>query len=584
LLSQRWDTSCGGVGAEMREVLYIGGGLAAGYFLGKMLFGDGLSKNPKAPWRIRQSRGYDKGFYTVVVDKKNAGWIDVWTDAETKKKRYRGKHLVPTEQGWDEQLLSWHDSPDEAAQEIYDEVTSRFPDVFPLPEEEEVIEPTLEDLTESLPSYSDPESLEPIQRVSVAKPPFVEDASVWSTPSPTRLLLMRGDDPIGFIEGAEGSYSGTAYVGDKQVYLVQGTTRKNAVGVVYAANLLMHYLFSQRDYSTVTVRSPSHYEEVYNVKTWRPRLLNARDIAETLDIPETLIVEVGITLAKAKRIFGVSGRVTVQATLTREQMLVPGIPTRSDDPALRERHEKELARARRQRRRGKKSKIEHRRRRVVTTTDVPVLRKSDVLSKEEKKALPKAKSVKRYSFALYGPDGSTGFFQADSKKVRQILDVDWLEEDRQRFQKRLEEREKAEEEAAQKEAELLSKIAAKKMAERPERPYYASRDEALRRLFTQSEQEPTGAYFEEKRLEGFDWATQQQIKRERKVRAVDAAMRRVERLQRERDAARERLEKYEAKGHLGRAAQAASTMQNKQAELDVAVEKLAEAQKALQGM
>ena len=567
----------------MREVLYIGGGLAAGYFLGKMLFGN-LSRNPKAPWRIRESKGaYDKGSYTVIVDRKNAGWIDVSRDAETNKRRYRGRHPVPTEMGWDEQLLSWHDTKEEAAQEIYDEVTSRFPDVFPLPEEEEVVEPTIEELTESLPSYSDPESLEPIQRVSVAKPRYVEDASVWSTPSPTRLLLMRGDDAIGFIEGAEGSYSGTAYAGDKQVQLVQRTTRKNAIGVVYAANLLMHYLFSQRDYSAVTVRSSRHYEDVFSIKTWRPKILNAKDIAESLSIPEPLIVEVGIALAKAKRIFGVAGKITVQATLTREQLLVPGIPTRSDDPALAERHQKELARARRQRRRGKKSKIEHRRRRVVTTTDVPVLRKSDVLSKEEKKTLPKAKSVTRYSFALYGPDGSTGFFQAGSKKVRQILDVDWTEEDRRRFQKRLEEKEKAEAEAAKEEAEILSEIASKKMAERPERPYYATREEALRRLFTQSEQEATGAYFEEKRLEGYDWATQQQIKRERKARAVDAAMQRVERLQRERDAAQERLEQYEAKGWLGRAAQAASTMQNKQAELDVAVEKLTEAQKALQG-
>lgn len=567
----------------MREVLYIGGGLAAGYFLGKIFFGN-FSRNPKKPWRIRESKGrYDKGTYTVVVDKKDAGWIDVSVDPETKSRIYRGRYPVPTEHGWDEELLNWHDTREEAAQEIYDEVTSRFPDVFPLPEEEEIVDTTLEELTASLPSHSDPRSLEPIQRVSVAKPRYVEDASVWSTPNPMRLLLMRGDDPIGFIEGAEGSYSGTAYVGDKKVQLIQRTTRKNAIGVVYAANLIVHYLFSQRDYSSVTVRSSRHYEEVYNVKTWRPKLLNAKDIAEALNIPEPLIVEVGIELAKAKRIFGVAGKVTIQATLTREQLLVPGIPARSEDPALRERHEKELARARRQRRRGRKPRVEHRRRRVVTTTDVPVLRKSEVLSKEEKKALPKARSVTRYSFALYGPDGSTGFFQSDSRKVRQILDVDWLEEDRRRFQKRLEEREKAEAEAAREEAELLSKIAAKKMAERPELPYYATREEALRRLFTQSEQEATGAYFEEKRLEGYDWATRQQIQRERKIRAVDAAMRRVDRLQRERDAARDRFKEYEAKGWLGRAAQAVSTMQNKQEMLDAAVEELAKAQKALQG-
>ena len=568
----------------MRKILYIGGGLAAGYFLGKMLFGDGLSKNPKKPYRILKSLKYDKGLYRVFVDKIQAGYIDVRTDPETKRKKFRGTYPVRSEYGgWDGQSLSWHDTLEEAAQEIYDTVTERYPDIFPIPDEKEVVEPSLEQLIASLPSYSDPESFEPIQQISVAKPAYVEDVSVWSTMNPTRLLLMRGDDSIGAVEGAEGSYSGSAYVGDKQVFLVQNTTRKNAIGVVYAANLLMNYLFSQRDYSSVTVRSSSHYEKVYNVKTWRPKLLNAKDISQELGIPEPVIIEAGVVLAKAKKIFGVSGKVTVQATLTREQILVPGIPARGEDPALRERHEKELARARRQRRRGKKPRVEHRRRRVVTTADVPVLRKSDVLSKEEKKALPRAKSVTRYSFALYGPDGSTGFFQAGSNRVKKILDADWLEEDRRRFQKRLEEKEKAEAEAAREEAELLSKIAAKKMAERPELPYYATREEALRRLFTQSEQEATGAYFEEKKLEGYDWATQHQIKRERKVRAVDAAMRRVERLQRERDAAQQRLEEYKSKGWFGRAAQAASTMQNKQAELDVAVEKLAEAQNALQG-
>jgi len=566
----------------MREIFYIGGGLAAGYFLGKMLFGNGPSRNPKKPYRIRQPASkYCKWLYEVIIDKERAGYIDAYTNFETKLPRFRGIYNVMVDGGLVERFLNWHDSPEDAAQELYDEVTSLYPDDFPLPEE--AIETTLEDLTNSLPSYSDPESLEPIQRVRVAKPEYVEYADLWSTPNPTRFILMRGDEAMGFIEGAEGSYSGTAYVGDKQVHLVWRTTRKNAIGMIYAAYLMMHYLFSQRDHSTVTVRSSRHYEDVHKVKTWRPKILTAQDIAETLGIPEPIIVEVGIELAKAKRIFGVAGKITVQATLTRERLLVPGIPTRSDDPALRDRHEKELALARRRLRRGKKPKIEHRRRRVVTTTDVPVLRKSDVLTKEEKKALPKAKSVTRYSFALYGPDGSTGFFQASSKKVRQILDVDWLEEDRRRFQKRLEEKERADAEAAEEEAQLLRKIAAKKMADRPERPYYASRDEALRRLFTKSEQEATGAYFEEKKLEGYDWATQQQIRRERKIRAVDAAMKRVERLQRERDAAQHRFNEYEEKGHLGRAAQAASTLQNKQAELEVAVEKLAEAQMALQG-
>ncbi|MHC4298904.1 MAG: hypothetical protein ACYS7Y_16625 [Planctomycetota bacterium] len=471
----------------MQNLLYIGGGFAAGWVLGKLLFGDGT---------IRQ----------------NASG--------------RGK------------------------------------------------EPTIEELVNA--QLFD-ESLEPIQRIKATKLAFVKKASLWSTIEPGEFLLMYGELPIGVIvQDTKGRFRG--YVGNKKLLLADKTTRKNAIGAVYAASMLFRYLSTQRDYSDVTVRSRLHYAEVHTVSVWRPRLMTANDIADALNIPLPLIIEVGQKLAEKNWIFGVAGKVRIEPTLRQEKVLVPGMTPLSDDPAMRERQEKELARARRQRRRGRKEKIEHKRRLVVSSPDVAALRKSPVLTKEEKRSLPRAKSVLRYSFALYGPDGSVGMYEAGSKKVQTLLEGDWTEDERKKLQKRFEKREQEAKRAEEEELEAL-RTGVQTTLTTP-RAYHETYEEAIRKLLTSPEEEPSETFFEGKRLEGLDWLSRQRDQQHR-ARKVDATMKRVEGLRAQLKAATKRKEAAIEKGDGNQALQAVAQEMEIRSKLDAMLKKLEQAQKAL---
>lgn len=510
----------------MQKLLYIGGGFAAGWVIGKMLFGDGT---------IRPNASGPRG---------------------------KGKKG-----------------------------------------------PTLEELVSVL------HAPDPVDPLDVAMPPFVKDATLWSTSSPTEFLLTHKKRPIGVIEGAKGRFSGHAFAGDRKVRVAQNTTRQGAIGAVYAAHKLIVYLSRQRDYSDVTVRSSAHYEDVFTVGIWRPRLVNAKDIADALGIPLKLIVDVGQLLAKAERIFGVSGKVRVEPTLRQEKVLVPGAPPLGDDPvsaddaqrkwraSLVELEKRKLAQAkRRERRKRGKTKIEHKRRHVVSDADVSKLRKSEALTKEEKKALPKAKSVVRYSFALYGPDGSVGMYEAGSKAVQEFLRygekgpdwADWSEEDRKRLQERFEKLEKKAKEAAQEAkegrrvkqeeaAQIAAQLAAESEAKRAalkQSPYYAPDEETMRRLLTAPEEAPSDAYFEDIRLESLDWLSRQRDQ-QYQARKLDALTKGVEELRKKLAEATKRKEAAMEKGDATLALQAVAQEMELRSKLDEMLKKLDQAQKKL---
>jgi len=61
----------------------------------------------------------------------------------------------------------------------------------------------------------------------------------------------------------------------------------------------------------------------------------------------------------------------------------------------------------------KHGRYEPRKRRIVAAVDIKKMRKSPMLSAEEKKELPRVRHVRVYKFALLGPRGEVGFYEAD---------------------------------------------------------------------------------------------------------------------------------------------------------------------------
>lgn len=406
--------------------------------------------------------------------------------------------------------------------------------------------PTLEELIDALPSFDpdDPRSLDPIQPIKALAPDFVEDVTLWSTASPSLFLLLLDDQPMGVIKKEKDKYSAyfPAY-GDVQAKLIEKTTRKNAIGAIYTAPALIAHMRRRR----------GHIER-------------GQDIADALGIPLSFVTLVGEALATAGFTFGVSGEVRVEPTLRKDKVIIPGMPTLSGDPALRERQRKERAIAKRRKRRGRKTKLEHKRRQVVgSKADVAKLRKSEALTKEEKKELPKAKLVRRYAFGLFGPGNILGMYglEEGQKKFERL-----------RRQMALEKKQ-AEEAAKEKEPTVSGETTVDKG-----RPYYESPEDTIRKLLLSPEEIPSAAYFEDKRLQGLDWLSRQRDQ-QYLARKVDEAMKRVELLREALEAATERRDAARASGDATRELQAVAQQVEIRSNLDEMLERLERAQKAL---
>jgi len=251
--------------------------------------------------------------------------------------------------------------------------------------------------------------------------------------------------------------------------------------------------------------------------------------------------------------------------------------------------QEQAERARSRRRRGRKTSVQERRRRIVSAQSESgrvrqhqkVIGKLEqplpgeqLLTKEERKALPRARSVIRYSFALYGPDGAVGMFEAGSPKVTEFLEEDWTAAARERFEKRREQEALAAAEAAESDLEK----ARKKSAKRAERvhPYAKSQEEALRDLFAREDWEVAGQFFEQKRLEGLDFISRRRQDKERMIRRLDGARQAVERLEQEFAAATKRSKDAVKAGYIGRAMRAAEAITKKEIALAEARERLEE--------
>lgn len=446
--------------------------------------------------------------------------------------------------------------------------------------------PTHEELDSSLPAFDpdDRTSLDPIQRLNVAMPEFVEDVSLWSTASPSYFLVLLEDEPIGVVEKKGDKYNAYFPVyDDPQVTLVEKTTPESAIGAVYTAYILIAYLKYQRG----SLERSQDIAETLNIPL---SLINrmgealvsggrtverSQDIAEALNIPLSFINKVGEALASGGRtkdgqkvsyLFGISGEFRVEPTLRQEKVIIPGMPPLSGDPALRERQRKERKRAKRRRLKGRKPKIEHKRRKLVGgKADVAKLRKSEALTKEEKKELPEAKIVQRYSFGLFGPGNIVGMYgaQEGQKKFTRLLK-----------QRRLEEKQ------AREAAEEEEKTVGGETIIDKGRPYYESPEETIRKLLTSPEEIPSDAFFEDKRLEALDWLSRQR-KQQYLARKVDAAMKRVEQLREALEAAAQRRESAKRAGDSTRELQAVAQQTEIRSELDEVLEKLERAQKAL---
>ena len=531
----------------MRELFYIGGGIAVGWFVSKLFRGGRLKRN--AGWILREmSVAGTSGSYEVFVEGRliGYGWSGVSFGDEPLYDAVKLDDMTI--------ISSGHESPDDAAEALYEWDLEQLA----------VLSPGTPTFVPRTTKVKTGVELDPVERIFSRKPSFAKGYEVWTTEVTGRFVILLDGHRVGYIEGYGASYKAYAQVRDKTITVGLSVTKQNAIGAVAAVDTILRFLLSQREYSEVSVRSTTYYEVVETFQVWRPLLVAAKDVADSTGLPLKLVEEIGKLLAQKKLIFGVSGRIKIPGVVRRQELIVPT--------------KEEFERGRSRRRRGRKTSLEHRRRRIVSAqSEAEKLRKSPALSKEEKKTLPRARSILRYSFALYGPDGAVGMFEAGSRKVKEYLEQDWTETDRERFQKRLEQRELDEAEA--KEADL-KKARERTEKKRVESPFEMTQEEALKRLFS-GEGEHSGEFFEEQRLAGLDFVSRRRQDRDRVVRKVDHLRQRVEKLQGKFLAARKHFHEAKEKGHAGRALQAVAAITKKEVQLAEARMKLEEAEAEL---
>jgi len=410
-------------------------------------------------------------------------------------------------------------------------------------------------------------SIKPIKKIDAKMPSYAIGTGVWSTGLTGRYVLMQDGQAIGYIQGYGSSWNAYAYVDDRKITVALSMTRANAIGKVYAAIQIMDFLSRQRDYAEVQARSSRYYEMYREHIVWRARLVSADVIAKGTELPEDVVVETGVMLAKNGVIFGAVDRKKAGRVVRRFEQ-------------VEQMSRRELSRAHSQRRggrRGRRGSIQVKpSRRVLASRDVSEMKKVEGLTPEEKRKLGRAtQTVTTYSFALFGPDGSLGMFDYNDDIVELARRSEWTDAELRRHARRM--RERAEEEAKIAEAELSilkKRSIAEATAPRAQLPFQVTEVQAMREMLAKPPGTYQGEFFERQHLDGLDYVSRKSQERQIAIRRVDRAILRVESLKLKLFNAREKKDAALAKGSLRGSVQAAAAVDKAEIELDSAMTNL----------
>lgn len=242
--------------------------------------------------------------------------------------------------------------------------------------------------------------------LDITVPEWVKDVEVEAVAgTASRYVVRFGDDRAGFIDQRGRNWDAYVLVKGDRKQIEIGTTRKRAITSIYVAARVLGFLeescdlgqvrsYSPRRFKTVKSKifgeAPRRVEEFQRTKYYN--VISDTEISGATKIPIEEVRTIGKKLAEARAIYGIVTRKSI-GTFTRVEELEER-PDQRDEPW------------------GPSSPI-LRRRRVVAKPDIKKLRKSPVLTPEEKKKLPVVRSKHAYSFAIIGPRGAIGFYEAD---------------------------------------------------------------------------------------------------------------------------------------------------------------------------
>jgi len=259
---------------------------------------------------------------------------------------------------------------------------------------------------QSRPAPAPQRPMEEPELLNLVLPEWVRDIEIENVRGAgNRYLVWSGDDRAGFIEGRGQSWDGYALVKGERRQIEIGTTRKRAVTSVYVAARVMAFLeqscelgqgrpYAPRRFKRVASKvfgeAPRTVEEFQRTKYYN--VMSDTEISMGTKIPIDEIRSIGRKLAEMGVLYGIVTRKSTE-TFTRVEKV-------------------EERRGQRKEPWGPPSPFLHRRT-VISKPDIRKLRKSPVLTPEEKKKLPIVRSRHAYSFAIVGPRGAIGFYEAD---------------------------------------------------------------------------------------------------------------------------------------------------------------------------
>lgn len=355
----------------MNPFLAIGLGAVTGWVLAKYMREAGLVRNPE--WRIKYD-DLDDNVADVFVGKQLVGSvINLGIPGQRKS--------------W--QAGDWRDQPMPGAYPTADAAATVVYDVW--------IQKKQSERAASKSPKSVPDALE------ITVPDWVKNVEVGAIAgNADRFIVWVDDDKAGYIDRRGKNWDAYFLFGNEKKQLEIGTTRKRAVTAVYCAFKLLENVsaavtpgkeqrYSPRRYRPLPPPPlkpgqtkeqqgpPRQVEEFYT--TLHPFQQTAGQIAAATKIPKAEVERYAKKLAESRVIYGVMSKERTE-TFKRVEPLAPVS------------------------RRGAVGRT----RRIVSTVDIRKLRKSEQLTAEEKRALPRVKSEHGYKFALIGPTGEVGLY------------------------------------------------------------------------------------------------------------------------------------------------------------------------------
>lgn len=211
------------------------------------------------------------------------------------------------------------------------------------------------------------------------------------------VIHVRGEE-VGVVIRRGHVWDAYARVDETRRAMVEmGTTRKRAISAVYATAVLLDDIrgatvsgkaqrYPIREFVTLPPKKrgqkPREVERFYR-KDY-PVLREASEIASKTGIPVDDVIRYARKLAEMRLIYGVISKERIGTFEHIEE-----VPERMAY---------------------KRGRYEPRKRRIVAAADIKKLRKSPMLSSEEKQGLPRVKYVRVFKFALFGQQGEVGFY------------------------------------------------------------------------------------------------------------------------------------------------------------------------------